>query len=669
MTQNAPADPPSSGPPPAGPRPGRGLDNLWIAASSPQLTIALAVLLAFTCASAAVLPQLLAGSDPLAASRWLATTAARYGRFGAFFSSSGLFNVLAGPWISALLALSAFHLTLRVANQARHLAARRARSPIAPQGLPFELVYLPAGMDAVQRQVEELAAGRQGSSVTADPSDVRPKVDAYLERRSWAVAGPLLTYLGPLLLVLGLLWNALDGWRASDVTLIPGRTVQPAQAGGLALGLVDAGGDGGARPGVISLARGSQARYAWLGYGRPAIWGPVWVAQRNSGPALAVRASANGIPLPVEALENQATPVESLHLRFGQAESEQAFTIPARALGADTLGPAEALAFRVVSYESLADRGIGRPVFLVEGYQGTDPAPGLNELVEDNRVIEWQGVVLTLQREAYVVVDVAAMPGLPLLLLGALALLVGAAVTAWGGLTRTWLNAAAERDGSVLAVRVAAPAVGQAEVGRIAAGLVARGEGDRPVSEGVTERWRHALYVLAGTLVLVGLGALALRRIGPLGPQVQGSVLILHAAFAAVALGALAVAAGQSVWFAMRGNRLSDVADPMLRGSARGLRGRAGDPGRAIALAAFPLLTGALLLGSLWGLFVLATPVAPVAAEMWLLVAWLLAAAYLHATSGWRPLRAPAWLAPVLVMAALLAGTAACLAAPSLLTL
>ncbi|MGE5603381.1 MAG: hypothetical protein ACM30E_10035, partial [Nitrososphaerales archaeon] len=447
------------------------------------------------------------------------------------------------------------------------------------------------------------------------------------------------------------------GWRVTDVTLIPGRAVQPAPAGGLALSLVDPGSADGARPGVVSLARGSQTRNAWLGYGRPARWGAVWVAQRSSGPALAVRASANGSPLTVESLEGQAAPVESLHLRFGQAESEQAFTIPARNL-----------AFRVVSYESLADRGIGRPVFLVEGYQGTDPAPALNELVEDARVIEWQGVALTLQREAYVVVDLAAMPGLPLLLLAALVLLVGTAVTAWGGLTRTWLNAAAERDGSVLAVRVAAPAVGQTEVARIAASLAATMEEDPPIRARGLARVRQVAYVLVGALLFAALGALVLRGAAPLALPAPAWILILHAACAVVGLGALVVAAGQSVWFALRGNRLSDVADPTLHSPVHGLRGRAGDPGRAISLAAFPLLTVAVLLGSLWGLFVFASPIRPAGVEMWLWVAWLLAAAYLHATSGWRPLRAPAWLAPVLVVAALVAGIAACLAAPSLLT-
>ena len=104
MALNAPADP-ASGERATGSSPRRWLDSLWIAASSPQLTIALAVLLAFACAITALLPQLPAGLDPIAASRWLSTAVARLGRFGSSFSSIGLFELFSGPWIIVLLTL------------------------------------------------------------------------------------------------------------------------------------------------------------------------------------------------------------------------------------------------------------------------------------------------------------------------------------------------------------------------------------------------------------------------------------------------------------------------------------------------------------------------------------------------------------------------------------
>ena len=126
MALNAPVDTRPAGSPPGR----RLLDSLWFAASAPQVTIALTVLLSFTFALAALLPQLPAGSGPVATARWYSTTAATLGRLGPFFSSSGLLNVLDGPWIAALLIVIAFHLALRIARQAGHLL-NRARGPAA----------------------------------------------------------------------------------------------------------------------------------------------------------------------------------------------------------------------------------------------------------------------------------------------------------------------------------------------------------------------------------------------------------------------------------------------------------------------------------------------------------------------------------------------------------
>ncbi len=672
MALNAPADQPTGSPAgtsaPAGAPPRRVLDDLWVAASSSQLTIALAVLLAFTFAVAALLPQLPAGLDLAAASRWLSTTAARYGRFGQFLSSSGLFNVLAGPWIMTLLALSAFHLLLRCVNQVRRLLSPAPAMPAAPQGLPFELVHFPSSVADLAPKLDQIASeGRQGTKSASDPAAPRPRVDAYTERRSWAAAGPLLTYLGPLLIVAGLLSNTLGGWRAAETPLTPGRAAQPIQAGGLALSLVDPGSADGSSPAVISLTHGAQTRNAWLGYLRPAIWGDVWVSQRSSGPAVEVRATSGRKLVLLQPLQGEGASagpaVESLHLRFAQNESEQAFSVA----GGN-------LAFRVVSYESLAERGINRPVFLVEGYQGANTTPELNELVQDKGTIEWQGVTLSLQREVHVVVDLAAMPGLPLLTLGALLLLLGAGVTAWGGLTRLWVNAAAERDGTAIAVRAAAPAVGQSEVSRVLRLLSdddgAAGSGSRAV------RWPWSglglpriVFALVAAALLAALSIVLLRAGNPLTPQARTWLFVTHLALAVMSLGAFVLAAAESLGFALRGSRPAELIDPAFPAEQQAMRGRAGDPGRLAALLAFPLLTAAVLLGSVWGLFAFAAPVRAATTEMWLLAAWVLGAAYLHATSGWRPMRAPAWLAAVLIVAAVAAGVAALLAASSLLTL
>jgi hypothetical protein len=631
------------------------LDSLWFAASAPHLTIALSVLLAFTFALAALLPQLPAGSDPIAADRWLSTTAARYGQLGPFLASSGLLNILDGPWIAILLGFAAFHLVLRVAGQIRHLLRARAAAPLAPQSLPFELKQVTSEPASLAPTIAAVAQTHTRHSVlphleSAGRPVARPRIDAFMERRSWAAVGPLLTYIGPLLITGGLLWNTMAGWRALDVSLTPGRLSQPAQANGLAVTLVDAPDPLAGRPGVLTLARGSATRDAWIDAGRPANWGSVWITQRFAGPALTVTARADGEPALLQALEEGEGAGETLRLRFGENQNEQGFAIP----GAN-------LAFRIVSYDRLPERGIDRPVFLLEGFVGEDATPQLNELVEDSGEVEWQGVRLVLGRDRYVVVDLASVPGLPLLLAGGLTLLAGAAIVAWGGLTRAWVNAAAEGDGTLLAARAAAPAAGQREVASLLHALADGGDARLPLWRLLTGGRTWALLALGAALV--GAGALVAPTLGSAAPA--RAWLVAHLALAGLGLGVWLPALIASVrWAAAEAAPPSETtAHP-----APLIKGRAGDPGRGIALAAFPLLAAAAALGSVWSLLAFALPVRAVAAEMWLLTALCLAAAYFHATSAWRPLRVPAWLPALLALLTLAAAAAVALTVRSLWT-
>lgn len=90
------------------------------------------------------------------------------------------------------------------------------------------------------------------------------------------------------------------------------------------------------------------------------------------------------------------------------------------------------------------------------------------------------------------------------------------------------------------------------------------------------------------------------------------------------------------------------------------------DPGRIVALFSFPWLTAACLVGGAWNLVAHAAIGRAAAADGWLLTAWLLGAAYLHITSGWRPLHLRGWLAPLIGAGVLAAGVLAAGAAGSL---
>ncbi len=138
-------------------------------------------------------------------------------------------------------------------------------------------------------------------------------------------------------------------------------------------------------------------------------------------------------------------------------------------------------------------------------------------------------------------------------------------------------------------------------------------------------------------------------------------MLLAAAGAAAWRVPAVAPVAGATSWLFAALGVLASVGlggwAPALCGSAWGVwaagrRGEfpsaAGDAGRAPALFAFPWLTAAILVAVLWSLAAHVTVLETTRGNLWLLAAWLFGAAYLHATSAWRPLHWPAQLATAL---------------------
>jgi hypothetical protein len=182
----------------------------------------------------------------------------------------------------------------------------------------------------------------------------------------------------------------------------------------------------------------------------------------------------------------------------------------------------------------------------------------------------------------------------------------------------------------------------------------------------------EALALLAGGALIV-MAVAAPRWTGPMEESANERSLALAGAllgaaaltFAAAALawrGAPALAAVPARhWLASLHVVLMSIGLggwlPVLAGSAWGwwLASRRGefptagnDRGRLAALFSYPWLTVALLAGVAWNLAARATILALQPGDLWPLVAWLLGATYLHATSTWRPRRVAAWLATVL---------------------
>jgi hypothetical protein len=169
---------------------------------------------------------------------------------------------------------------------------------------------------------------------------------------------------------------------------------------------------------VTLIQAESPARQMRLGPLPVGRWGNLWVYQQATGPALTVTAQdGEGHPLALQSLATGGESGPELHLLFRQNQSEQGFGLPTANL-----------TFRAVSYPSLPEKGIARPVFLVEAYRGDAATPVLSQLVEDEAETTVDGVLLSLRRDRYVLLGAAYLPGWSVVSIGGLLALAGAIV-------------------------------------------------------------------------------------------------------------------------------------------------------------------------------------------------------------------------------------------------
>jgi hypothetical protein len=251
-------------------------------------------------------------------------------------------------------------------------------------------------------------------------------------------------------------------------------------------------------------------------------------------------------------------------------------------------------------------------------------------------------------------------------LVAAIVLLIGALLGVFTRHNRLWLPLAALGAGLVgvligLASRAGRPAEASAEALALLAGgaLVvtawAAPRWSRPAESSANERSLALAGALLGAAALTLAAAALAWRAAPTAAVLSARTWLsgLRAVLTSIGLGGwLAVCAGSvwGLWLASRHGEFPAAAT---------------DRGRPAALFSYPWLTAALLAAVVWNLAARATILALQPGDLWPLVAWLLGAIYLHATSTWRPRRVAAWLATVLaglafaaaVLTALSAGT------------
>lgn len=434
------------------------LDSLWRAGSSAGALIALSALLIATLVVAAILPQQPGGLEPAAAQQWLLTTASSYRGLGSFLRTLGAFNVFEGVWIRVLLAIFAYLILLRLADQGRVVWRALHRTPTippVPPRLPVQEITLSVPLDAALARVQDVLR-RRFSTVLVE--SVPDRAQVYAGRRHGGAVGPLLIYVGLVGLLLGLLIQDVAGWQMGDVALAPGDRTILTRAGGLQVGLDAINGQGRGAISTVTLARADgRTRTIQVPYVLPIRWDNLWITQRDTGFALTVVArDSAGRGLMLQSLAPGGEVSSKIHVLFRQAQTEQAFAVPTRNI-----------AFRVVSYPALPERGINTPVFLVEAYRGDDPQPLLSELVQETATITLDDIVCTLERDRHAVFAVVYLPGLWSLLLGVLLILIGAIVALGWGYVQLWLSAVPRDESVRVAIRYSAPIGGRAETARL----------------------------------------------------------------------------------------------------------------------------------------------------------------------------------------------------------
>lgn len=453
----------------------RILDTLWHINSAPQVTAALLVLLALILGLATMFPQLPRGLKEAEIDRWLTTTAGQFPSAGTFLRSIGAFNLLHSAWTRAILAALALNLMLRTAAQAPSLKGIRQASVLAlpPPHVVTRRATLPGPLEPVITNLRK--ALEPGYAVIVESDTVRSQL--FAQRRPVGALGPLFVSLGLLLLLAGLVLNDAAGWRISNVALAPGDTTPLNLPGALQISLNDtatqvsatqvsaasvpatpgSSGDDQAARAELTVMQAGSSRTVRTSLARPAHWGNLWLSQQTTGPTLTVSGfDQSRQALVMQSLDSGGEVGPTLRFLFHQTQSEQGFAIPTRNL-----------TFRAVSYAALPEQGIEGPVFLIEAYRGEDIAPAVTELVADEGSLVLDDVTLTLQRERYVELDVAYLPGLIPMLLGGLLVLSGVVIAAYWSMARVWANLALDGEQVLAIVAVAGATEPQAEIERL----------------------------------------------------------------------------------------------------------------------------------------------------------------------------------------------------------
>ncbi len=271
------------------------LARLWRLAGARRTFLILVIPLILGLAAASFLPQLsrpLTAPDTTVYQRSLQQLAASYGVLGTVWLTLGFFAIGQAAWLRFLLAALAIHNLVRLADQCLlwiNLRQPTLDSPLPPSGLVVSEVRVPtAPAAAADLFLTELRSRfRQVISGVAAPVDAGDdqRIVIHATRGAWGAVGNILSYLGPVLIILALFISEQAGWREDPIQLAPGQTWQSRVHPDFSL----AAGDIGSTP-QITLSIGTQT--AIVSVGSRAATAPVGYASLRLAAALPSRSAS-----------------------------------------------------------------------------------------------------------------------------------------------------------------------------------------------------------------------------------------------------------------------------------------------------------------------------------------------------------------------------------------
>ncbi len=402
------------------------LDSAWRFFSSRRLTIALLVIIFLVVACGAILPQMpddvTVGSPQYG--RWYASVQAQYLQWADRLSGVGLFSIRDSLWLKSPLALLLVNLVVCAVEQAStilregRLAPREFVQAFPPDSKAHSFLFQGDAQSALGRLRSLLET--HGYAVHTQEG----LGDFHLCARRLHLArwGIVLAHAGLALIVVSALIGGRLGWHERGITLGPGQEYEFQHVASTSLRLESFEAqlypDGKPRwyeADVTILDSGDEATSAVLTAGSPLWHRGMSVHQLSHGPLVSIRAvDADGGPITLQTLGASSMIVEEASLQLSEEEREGYIAVPTRNL-----------VLRAVLQPEALSTGEALPGLLLQAYRGGATDLVYSATLQGSARVDIEGDTYTLEWGQYAIMGIASDPAFSLVLLGAVALLVG----------------------------------------------------------------------------------------------------------------------------------------------------------------------------------------------------------------------------------------------------